>query len=267
MANKNKIFTLEISEKISNFYKIKISDTNGNSTFIAFAPISKNLVFFNNDKLTFFFIRHEYQLRKMLHNKKPETYYPGFKVNFVIKNNKQVEAFNDLTKIVVLDRREGNYNIYTKKYGKKNIIELYTDGCYYKEKRRGGYAAIIKNLNGKLSIVWGQTLKPMSSTLLELMAVIKGLQSLNNISQLRINTDSRYVIKGLTEWIENWKLNQWFTIQGKKVKNIEFWKLYDKLTEGKYIEFKWIKAHSQHFENTISDYYAKLAAFYNKKTY
>ena len=92
------------------------------------------------------------------------------------------------------------------------------------------------------------------------MAVIKGLENTKEQNKIRIITDSRYIIKGLTQWIFNWKLNNWHTVQGEKAKNIEYWKQFDKLSEGKYIEFEWVKAHSNQFENSLCDFYAKQAA-------
>jgi len=90
--------------------------------------------------------------------------------------------------------------------------------------------------------------------------VIEGLKKTQHIENLRIISDSRYVIKGLTEWVFNWKLNDWHTAQGEKVKNIEYWQEFDKLTENKYIEFEWVKGHSSQYENSICDFYAKMLA-------
>lgn len=89
---------------------------------------------------------------------------------------------------------------------------------------------------------------------------IKSLEILANEKQLRIVTDSQYVRKGITEWIFYWKLNGWLTANGRQVRNIEFWKKFDRLTENKYIEFQRVKSHSGHFENTICDLYAKEKA-------
>ena len=113
-----------------------------------------------------------------------------------------------------------------------------------------------KKTNDLLDIKFGIK-EIQNSSLIELIAVIEGLKELADHKKVRIVTDSRYVIKGLTEWLYNWKLNDWYTAQGEKVKNITFWKEYFMLTQGKYIEFEWVKAHSSHFENTICDSYAK----------
>ncbi len=254
------IFEMKIIDKIGAFYKIQISHSNLH-TVIAFSPRHRTLIFLYNDYLTHLLDKNEYQIRKLLHNKRISTYYVGFKIKFAIRDNKKVQLFNDPSRIIVLDRRNNKYLSYTKSTPDPNAIEIFTDGCYIHEQHKGGYAALIKKNNGLYDLVWGHTDEPSNSTLLELLAAIKGLEYIpDNITKIRIITDSRYVIKGLTEWVINWKLNDWYTIQGRKVRNIKYWKKFDKLTQNKYIEFKWVKGHSLHYENTITDFYAKKAA-------
>jgi ribonuclease HI len=86
------------------------------------------------------------------------------------------------------------------------------------------------------------------------------LELLKDEVEIRLITDSQYVRKGLTEWIINWKLNNWKTANGESVKNIKHWKKFDNLSNNKYIEFQYVKAHSQQFENTMADLYARDAA-------
>ncbi len=259
------VFSLEVTDQIGEYYKIKISHGQKHTT-IAFAPYRRNLVFLEDNELTRILEKNEYQIRKMLHNKKKSTYHVGFKIKFAIRDNKQVQLFNDPEKIIVLDRRNGKYLSYVKDRPDPEALEIYTDGCYLHDKHKGGYVALIKKLNGKYDITWGHTEDKNNSTLLELLGAIKGLEYIPaEVQKVRIITDSRYVIKGLTEWVINWQLNDWYTIQGRKVRNIEYWKKFERLTRGRYIEFRWIKAHSFHFENTLCDRYAKQAAAYTPK--
>ncbi|MEN8120137.1 MAG: ribonuclease H [Bacteroidota bacterium] len=252
------IYLMEIIDVNAGVYSIKIS-TNKNSTFINYHPGLKNLELPNKNALDVKLKENKYQLKKILNNKRPDTFFPGFKLKFILKDNIKAIEFNDLSKIIVLDRRNGSYNTYTEKKTKKAIFKIYTDGCYLQKIKKGAYVAIIKPLTNKLNIYYAKTNVP-SSSLIELMAVIKGLEVSIQINNLRIITDSRYVIKGLTEWIFNWKLNDWYTAQGEKVKNIEYWKRFDELSKGKYIEFEWVKGHSEHTENSLCDYYAKQVA-------
>jgi len=158
-----------------------------------------------------------------------------------------------------LDRTGRKYDVKSIEKDEYPILKVFTDGCYLEKFGQGAFAVIIKKLNGKLDLVAKKT-EADSSSLIELIAVIEGLKSLPSADYLRIISDSRYVIKGLTEWIFNWKLNDWHTAQGEKVKNIAYWQEFDLLTEGKYVEFEWVKGHSSHFENTLCDFYAKQTA-------
>lgn len=249
---------MEILDKIDNKYLIKISDENYQTT-ISFDYGSKRLAFLKKDQISEFLKEHEFQFRKLLHVKRPETFFIGFELNFSLREGKDVIAFNDLNQILVLDKRQGNDKNYVLKTSSKNIPEIYIDGSFLSDQQKGGMAVIIKHPNGQYDLSTF-TSNENSSCLVELEAAIKGLQLLKETDEIRLITDSQYVRKGLTEWIVNWKLNNWYTANGEKVKNIKHWKLFDELSKNKYIEFKYVKAHSQQFENTMADLYAKDAA-------
>lgn len=88
---------------------------------------------------------------------------------------------------------------------------------------------------------------------MELTAVIKGLQALNKSCDVVITTDSKYVLTGMTEWVENWKKRNWRTANKKPVMNVELWKELDELVAQHSIEWVWVKGHSGHEENEIAD--------------
>jgi len=249
------LFNMEILDEKEGTYLIAIS-IDDIITMIEFTPDKKLLKFCQKDKVSDILKRNEHQFRKVLHIKKPETYYKGFKLDFALRDEKDVIAFNDISKILVVDKRKDQYKNYVTEKEKKGIYELYIDGSYMEKRKKGGYAIVTKDPKEKYNLYTFET-DEQSSSLIELLAAIKGLEILKNIKNIRIITDSQYVRKGLTEWIVNWKLNNWHTANGDKVKNIECWKKFDVLTDNKYIEFKYVKAHSQHFENTMADLYAK----------
>ncbi len=257
------IFDMEITDENNGFYTLLVH-SNGLSTTVEFSPESKTLRFLKENKLSEFLIKNEYQFRKVLHIKKKKTWYKGFILKFVLRDEKDVAAFNDINKIVVVDKRNGKSESYVIDSGKENLTELYIDGSYMEKTGKGGYAVIIKSPEGLYDLKTFVT-GIKSSSLIELLAAIKGLELLPDEKEIRIVTDSQYVRKGLTEWILNWKLNDWTTASGEKVKNIEYWKKFDELTKGRYIEFKYVKAHSQQFENTMADLYAKDMAREPKK--
>ena len=78
---------------------------------------------------------------------------------------------------------------------------------------------------------------------MELQAAIEGIKKVNIGDSVTIITDSQYVKNGITEWIKNWKNNDWKTSSKKAVKNKDLWVVLDDLNSNYKISWKWIKAH------------------------
>lgn len=200
--------------------------------------------------------RNLYQFKKLLHNKRPRTYYPGFVLEFSIWDGKDTAAFNDRSNIIVVDKRYGRDHIYVAEKARNDICSIYVDGSFDEEKNKGAYCVIINRRDGSYEQVYDKS-DVVGSSQMELAGAIEGLKKVQDEREVRIVTDSQYVRKGLTEWIVNWRLNDWHTANGTKVKNIELWKEFASLTDNRYIEFQWVKGHSNQFENTLCDLYAK----------
>lgn len=254
------LFTMKIIDADKNNYKIQISN-DIETSLIEFDPLKKELHFLSNNDLTDYLKINEYQLRKMLHNKRKDTYYIGFNIKFVLTDGKDVAAFNDRSKIVVLDKRNSKYESYAidEDKAEDKIYKIYTDASYLENKKYGGFAFIIEDLEGNYNL-YKEKVSGIGSSQAELEAAIRALELLKDIEKIRIITDSQYVRKGLTEWLPIWKLNDFKTINGEPAKNIEKWLIFDKACSEKYIEFQWVKAHSNHFENSLCDMYARDAA-------
>ncbi|WBW94997.1 ribonuclease H family protein [Oceanirhabdus sp. W0125-5] len=264
---------MEIVEKLGDVYKIRIEHKqdeniqgyaqsnigiNHKKAYVEFSPKSKELSFLEDNTLTDYLKENEYQFRKLLHNKRPRSYYVGFKLIFSFRDKKDVAGFNDRKKIVVLDKSGYEVDSYVMDKGDDRIHKIYTDGSFLEKQNKGAFALIIEDLEGNYK-THSEKVFESGSSQTELMAAMKGLEILKDVEKIRIVTDSQYVRKGLTEWIFCWKINGWLTANGEKVKDIDNWVKFDKLTEGKYIEFQWVKGHSDHFENTLCDLYAKEA--------
>lgn len=85
-----------------------------------------------------------------------------------------------------------------------------------------------------------------------------------------IVTDSQYCIQGISDWIDNWKTNNWRTAAGTPVKNKEQWvviqRLIDQLTENnQFLEWEWVKGHSGNLGNDLVDKLASKEAENFKK--
>lgn len=257
------VFKMDIIDVEDNNYTIKISNETEH-TRLTFDPDHKSLHFITENHLTDYFKENEYQLRKMLHNKRKDTYYVGFHVTFVLIQGKDVAAFNDRSNIVVLDKRDDRYETYVidEAHARETIYKIYTDASYLEYKQSGGLAFIIEDLEGNYKL-YTDKVEGIGSSQAELMAVIKALDLLQDVEEIRIITDSQYVRKGLAEWIPLWRLNGFHTINGEKAKNIDDWLRADEACNNKYIEFQWVKGHSDHFENSLCDMYARDMAHEN----
>ena len=88
---------------------------------------------------------------------------------------------------------------------------------------------------------------------MELMAAIEGLKVLKEPCQVNLTTDSKYVMQGITSWIDNWKKNNWKNAAKKNVKNKDLWIELDHLVTNHEIKWNWVIGHSGHEKNEIAD--------------
>ncbi len=94
---------------------------------------------------------------------------------------------------------------------------------------------------------------------MELTAAIEGLRALSRSCDVDLNTDSKYVLQGINEWIDNWKANGWKTAAKKPVKNADLWKLLDKQVLRHRINWNWVKGHAGIEGNEAADRLANEA--------
>ena len=144
-----------------------------------------------------------------------------------------------------------------------NRIQLYTDGACKGNPGIGGWGVFIQ-IGNQTNEIKGFELDTTNNKM-ELIAVIKGLQSIEKNSSLEIITDSQYVMNGIKQWIINWKKNGWKTASKKPVKNKELWQKLDYLVMNYKINWKWVKGHSGDPGNERADQLANEAIeeYYN----
>jgi ribonuclease HI len=95
--------------------------------------------------------------------------------------------------------------------------------------------------------------KDTTNNRMELMAAIAALESLSRPCQVRLTTDSQYVMKGITEWLTNWKKRGWKTASKQPVKNVDLWQRLDKALAPHQVEWAWVRGHTGHPENERAD--------------
>ena len=132
----------------------------------------------------------------------------------------------------------------------KQVI-IYTDGACRGNPGPGGWGALIKFVEVKKEIFGGS--RDTTNNQMELTAAIEGLAILKEPCSVELFTDSKYVMDGITQWIQNWKKNNWRTAAKKDVKNKELWKKLDELISYHQVQWHWIKGHSGDIGNETAD--------------
>ena len=130
-------------------------------------------------------------------------------------------------------------------------VEIFTDGACRGNPGPGGWGALLRYGDKERTLCGGE--HETTNNRMELMAVIKGLSALQRSCEVKVTSDSTYVLKGIQEWMPNWKARGWKTASKKPVKNVDLWQQLDQLVELHSIDWQWVKGHSGHTENEIAD--------------
>ena len=139
----------------------------------------------------------------------------------------------------------------------KSDYTIYTDGACLGNPGPGGWAAIVYNNNsGEEKKLVGSDLKTTNNRM-ELIAVIRALETLPPKCSLKIYTDSKYVINGMSLWIFNWKKTNWLSASKKPIKNRDLWMILDELCKRFSINWEWVKGHSGDKNNDAVDEMAR----------
>ncbi|HEY4342393.1 MAG TPA: ribonuclease HI [Steroidobacteraceae bacterium] len=136
-------------------------------------------------------------------------------------------------------------------------LTIHTDGACRGNPGPGGWGVLLS---------WNDTRKELSgaerattNNRMELTAAIMGLAALKRPTVATVQTDSQYVIKGITEWLPSWKARGWRTADRKPVKNQDLWERLDQLAGQHTLRWQWVKGHSGDPGNERVDELANLA--------
>ena len=157
-------------------------------------------------------------------------------------------------------------------------LKIFTDGGCSGNPGPGGWAFVIAaaaaNAAGApcgeniIAEKWGGE-KNTTNNRMELLAVIYALEYIRESAQpaslsqhaekITVYTDSQYVQKGMTLWIQNWKLKQWRTTAKGEVKNKDLWLRLDSLASMFSVNWVWIQGHAGNELNERADQLTQIA--------
>jgi len=136
------------------------------------------------------------------------------------------------------------------------MVIIYTDGAALGNPGQGGYGVVLISPAHQLRKELSEGFRLTTNNRMELLAVIKGLEALKFPCQVKVFSDSKYVIDAVEKgWLQNW-INKGF--KGKKNEDLwlRFWKIYKRHQ----VVFSWVKGHAGIPENERCDFLATQAA-------
>lgn len=136
-------------------------------------------------------------------------------------------------------------------------VEIFCDGACSGNPGPGGYGAILRYNGTEKEISGGAA--DTTNNRMELTAVIEALRQLKRPCRVSITTDSQYVVKGMTEWIEGWQRKGWKNSKKEPVLNRDLWESLLEVTRQHTIQWIWVRGHAGHPENERCDVLAREA--------
>ncbi len=136
-------------------------------------------------------------------------------------------------------------------------VIIYTDGACSGNPGPGGWGSVLMYKGHRRELSGGEA--DTTNNRMEMMAVIKALETLKRPCNITLHTDSTYVMKGMTEWLEGWKKRNWRTAGKKPVKNVDLWQRLETAIDAHQVKWVWVKGHSGVPENERADELATQA--------
>ncbi len=136
-------------------------------------------------------------------------------------------------------------------------IEIWSDGACTGNPGPGGWGTII-SINGNIKELSGR-LQRTTNNIMEMTGALEGIKRTPEGSSITLISDSQYLVKGMTQWLKNWKKKGWKKADGKDVLNRELWMQLDREAQKRNIRWIWVKGHAGHPENERCDELARKA--------
>lgn len=140
------------------------------------------------------------------------------------------------------------------------LVTAYCDGSCFPNPGPGAHAAVILipdhppvEVVSEVRRHSTNNIEELSGPLLIHRTLVERFRHLP-IASLLIRSDSQYVVKGMSEWVEGWVRNNWRRGKDKPVLNREIWEaLLDMRRFYREVRFEWVRGHNGDQHNETCD--------------
>jgi len=140
-------------------------------------------------------------------------------------------------------------------------VKIYADGACKGNPGPGGWGALLVKGGVEKELFGGES--ATTNNRMELTAAIRALDALTRACEVDIYTDSQYVQKGMTEWVNNWKRRGWRTADRQPVKNVDLWQQLETAAARHKVSWHWVRGHAGHEGNERADALANRGVEHN----
>ena len=137
-------------------------------------------------------------------------------------------------------------------------VEIFTDGACKGNPGPGGWGVLLRMGRHEKELAGAEP--QTTNNRMELTAAIRGLQALTEPCEVTLATDSRYVMDGMTKWLDGWKRKGWVNAAKKPVMNADLWRELEAAAAPHKVRWVWVRGHAGHPENERADRLASEAA-------
>ncbi|WP_090200631.1 ribonuclease HI [Erythrobacter sp. HL-111] len=130
-------------------------------------------------------------------------------------------------------------------------VEIFTDGACKGNPGPGGWGVLLRLGEHEKELSGGEA--ETTNNRMELTAAIRGLSALTEPCRVELYSDSKYVLEGMTRWVEGWKKRGWINASKKPVRNADLWHELIEVAARHEVTWHWVRGHSGHPENDRVD--------------
>ena len=142
---------------------------------------------------------------------------------------------------------------------KVKSVRLIVDGSALGNPGAGGWACIMQYQACERILTGSE--RDSTNNKMEMVAALRGLQALKEPCRVEILTDSEYLQRGMTQFLDRWKANGWRSSSGRPVVNRELWLELDGAAAQHEVRWTWVPGHgAEQTDHNRADSLARRAA-------